>query len=247
MHAIILAGGLGTRLEPLTASTPKPLLRLGQLSVLEIALRQLQACGFTRVTLCVSYRGDDIRREFGDGDRLGLSVDYSWDHEPSGTAGPLLSAPGWETPALVMNGDILTTLNFAALFEAHREHGGVMTVVTRRCHVPIEFGVLELTDGRVCGIREKPELAIDTAAGIEVIDPEARTWLPDGSHLDMPTLIESLIAQGQDVHAYPFAGPWHDIGTPSNYESARTDFIADPARYLPAGTPLPVTELLSRL
>jgi NDP-sugar pyrophosphorylase family protein len=215
-------------------------------SILEITLLRLRACGFSRVTLCVSYRGDMIRREFGDGGRLGLSIDYCWDREPLGTAAPLLLVSEWETPALVMNGDVLTSLDFASVMASHRQHGGLMTVATHRCQVPVDFGVLDITDGRVRAIREKPRLPVDVAAGIQVVDPAVRTHLPDHGQLDMPTLVTALITEGQEVYAHPFAEPWHDIGTPSSYETARMDFLVDPERYLPGGLPGPDAEPATR-
>jgi NDP-sugar pyrophosphorylase family protein len=212
---------------------PKPLLRLGHFSILEITLRRLRACGFSRVTLCVSYRGDMIRQEFGDGGRLGLSIDYCWDRSPLGTAAPLMLVREWETPALVLNGDVLTSLDFASVMTAHRRNGGLMTVATHRSHVAVDFGVLDIADGRVRGIQEKPRIPIDVAAGVQVIDPAVRAYLPDHGQLDMPMLVAALIAEEQDVFAHPFDDPWYDIGTPASYEAAGMAFRVDPARYLP--------------
>ncbi|MDX2525303.1 sugar phosphate nucleotidyltransferase [Streptomyces europaeiscabiei] len=237
LHAIILAGGRGSRLGPLTAGMPKPLLRLGHFSILEITLLRLRACGFSRVTLCVSYLGDMIRRNFGDGGRLGLSIDYCWDRTPLGTAAPLLLVPEWDTPALVLNGDVLTSLDFSSVMASHRRNGGLMTVATHQSEVPVDFGVLDITDGRVRGIQEKPRIPIDVAAGIQVIDPAVRDYLPDDGQLDMPTLVAALITEGQEVFAHSFNEPWHDIGTPSSYEAARMAFLVDPARYVPSDLP----------
>lgn len=243
MHAIILAGGRGSRLAPLTADMPKPLLRLGQRSILEITLRRLRASGFTRVTLCVSHLGEMICREFGDGGWLGLSIDYAWDHTLLGTAAPLSSVSGWAESALVMNGDILTAIDFSTLVEAHRRAGGLLTVAIHRLHVPLDFGVVDFDEHhRVHTIREKPSIPVDIAAGIQVVDPEVRTYLPRTMPLDMPALVTALIADGHPVQAYPFTEPWHDVGTPTSYEAARKDFLIDPTRYIPSDTPLPVAE-----
>jgi NDP-sugar pyrophosphorylase family protein len=242
LHAIILVGGRGSRLGPLTADVPKPLLRLGRFSILEIMLRKLRTCGFIRVTLCVSHLGELIRREFDDGARLGLAIDYCWDREPLGTAAPLLRVSNWEAPALVMNGDILTALDFGSLMQAHQRGGALMTVASYRVEVPVDFGVLDIDEGRVRGIREKPRIPVDVAAGIQVVDPAVRAHLPQEGQLDMPMLVSALIAGGHRVLAHSFTEAWHDIGTPASYEAARMDFLIDPPRYVPDAFPQPTAE-----
>ncbi|MFC5833560.1 sugar phosphate nucleotidyltransferase [Nonomuraea insulae] len=235
MHAIILAGGRGSRLGRHTAKVPKSLLRLGYQSILEVMILRLRACGFTRVTLCISHLGDQIRDEFGDGARFGITIDYSWDRAPLGTAAPLRHVPDWEAPALVMNGDILTSLDFGALIDAHLRHGGLMTVATHRRLMPVDFGVVDFADDlRVLGIREKPRLPVDIDAGIHVLDPDIKEHLAREQVMDMPELLTALLDQGHEVWAYPFAESWHDIGTPESLAAAVQDFNRETSRYLPA-------------
>lgn len=232
MHAIILAGGRGSRLLPYTRSRPKPLMTLGRYSILEILLRRLRSCGFDRATLCIAHLGDMIRDEFGDGARLGLAIDYCIDEPPCGTAAPLRQVPDWDTPAVVMNADILTAVDFAHLHGIHVRSGCLLSVAVRRREVPMDLGVLHVAAGQVRAIWEKPTLAVDVSSGMYVIDPVVRELIPAGSTVDMPDLIESLIGSGEDVYAYRFADAWHDIGTPAGYLAAEREFLADPEHYL---------------
>ncbi|MFI1418630.1 NDP-sugar synthase [Streptomyces sp. NPDC020731] len=240
MHAIVLAGGKGTRLLPRTEQLPKPLLRFGPYPLLEIIVRRLRSAGFTRVTLCVSHLGEMIEEAFGDGHRLDVEIDYVRDEAPLGTAAPLLAVREWRAPAVVTNGDVLSAVDFAELYRAHRHRTGGLTVVVHRLHAPISYGVVD-TDGtdRITAIREKPLLPVDVAAGVYVADPAVRRYIPAGTPLDMPELIERLIAGAQRVGAYRFDGPWHDIGDPDSYQAAQLDFAASPERYLRADTEPP--------
>jgi NDP-sugar pyrophosphorylase family protein len=231
-----MAGGKGVRLGELTRDVPKPLLKLGGQSILEVIVTQLRATGFRRVTLCLSHLGELVRQEFGHGERFGVGIDYCWDREPLGTAAPLLLVERWESPALVMNGDILTTTDFGELVDAHRRSDALVTVAARRQHVPVDFGVLDTTpDGRVVGIREKPRISVDFSSGIYVIDPAARACVPPGLPMDMPELVTEAIGRGYVVRARRLPGAWHDIGTPAGYRHAVHEFRADPARYLRTG------------
>jgi NDP-sugar pyrophosphorylase family protein len=232
MHAIILVGGKGTRLARYTKHRPKALVELGRYSILEIILRQLRGCGFARVTLCISHLGHMIRDEFGDGRRLGLAIDYSVDEHPLGTAAPLRLVPDWTEPAVVMNGDLLTTLDFAGLRRAHDDSGSLLTVATRRRQMESSVGLLRLHEDRVTAVWEKPVVEWNISAGIYVADPFVRKYIPPGERIDMPGLITALIEHGELVYGHEFRGAWHDIGTPGDYKQARAEFCLNPARYL---------------
>ncbi|WP_433654919.1 sugar phosphate nucleotidyltransferase [Nocardia sp. CA-128927] len=236
MHAIILAGGKGARLLPYTKNRPKPLMRLGRYSILEVMIRRLRACNFDRVTLCIAHRGDMIREEFGGGGHLGLTIDYCTDQPPSGTAAPLLLVPEWDSPAVVMNADILTAIDFAHLHRVHEHSGSALTVAFQRRQVPVDLGVLQVIDGQVHAMWEKPSLAIDVSSGMYVIDPSVKDCVPDGETVDMPDVIEALLRKGERVNAYGFREEWFDIGTPTTYKNAEREFMAKQGHYLSPST-----------
>ncbi|MEU5161885.1 sugar phosphate nucleotidyltransferase [Streptomyces sp. NPDC020875] len=235
MRAIILTGGKGTRLRPYTENRPKGLLQLSRYSILEVIIRRLRGAGFSHITLCVSHLADQIRAEFGDGEPLGVRIDYSTDPRPLGTAAPLARVAEWHGPALVMNGDVLTALDFAELYRTHKDSGGVLTVASFRRPLPIGFGVLDVRDGAVAGIWEKPTLRLDISAGIYVADPAVLEAIVPGKAIDMPDLVGSMIESGRRVQVYSFTDRWHDIGTPERYEEAKRCFAADPDLYLRNG------------
>jgi NDP-sugar pyrophosphorylase family protein len=233
LHAIIMAGGKGTRLRPLTDKKPKALVKLAGYSILEIIIRQLTAQGFTRVTLCVGHLGAMIKSEFDDGGRFGLSIDYCWDVTPRGTAGPLRLVPDWTAPALVINCDVLTAIDFGALYQVHEESDTLLTVAARRHHVDIELGVLDIDEsGRITAIREKPQIPVDVAAGIYVAEPVVRDYVPADRPMDMPGLIGALGASKRNVRACALTGACHDMGTPAGYRAALNSFLADSQSYL---------------
>jgi NDP-mannose synthase len=232
VHAVILVGGKGSRLLPFTKYRPKPLMRLGRYSILEIILRRLRACGFERVTLCTAHLGEMIRAEFGDGRSLGLAIDYCTDDPPTGTAAPLLLVPDWDSPAVVMNGDVLTALDFAHFQQMHEQSGSVLSVAFQRREVPVELGVLQVGDRQVHAMWEKPSLAIDVCSGMYVADPSVRDFIPEGARVDMPDVIDALLKKSKRVNAYGFREEWHDIGTPATYRNAEREFLADQDYYL---------------
>lgn len=235
MHAILLVGGAGTRLWPYTRDLPKALVRLGRYTILEVILNRLRACGFDRVTLCVSHLREQITKEIGDGRHLGLRVDYSVDERPLGTAAPLLLVEDWTAPAVVMNGDVLTTVDFADLFRAHARRGGRLTVAFQRRRLATSVGVLHVREDRedrITAMWEKPNFEWNVCLGIYVADPAVRGHIPTNTPTDMPGLIGALIGHDEAVHGYRFTGAWHDIGTPAGYDRARAEFLADEDRYL---------------
>jgi len=232
MRAVILAGGKGVRLAPLTQVIPKPLVPLGGKPILEIVLRQLQSQGFRHVTLAVGYMADLIQAYFGDGRRLGLHLDYAFEEQPLGTAGPLAHIDGLDDTFLVMNADVLTDLDYRALMAYHHTHGAIATVSAYERQVRIDLGVIIADgDGRIRDYVEKPAYTHLVSMGIYIFEPDilahippaaAQTGHPDrpAGYLDFPDLVKHLLRQNQRVYFYPFNGYWLDIGRHEDYAKA---------------------------
>lgn len=234
MRAAILAGGLGTRLAPYTTVLPKPLVPIGERPILELIIHQLAARGFDRVDLCVAHLGELIRAYLEQSAAVPSSMEiaYHWEDEPSGTAGAIRDLELDGRPLLVMNGDILTTLDYTALIDFHVEQGAALTIAAHRKDVKIELGVIEGEAALVSGYIEKPTLSYEVSMGIYVYGPEAVERIPPG-RFDFPDLVLSLVEQGLPVRKYAFDGPWFDIGTPSEHELATAAYEAEPDRYEP--------------
>jgi len=221
MEAVVMAGGKGTRLRPLTYAIPKPLLPVGERPIMEILLLRLRKCGFRHAYVSIGYKGDLIRSYFGDGSRLGLSIDYVEEKEALGTAGALsLVKDRLESPFLVVNGDILTKLDFSRFYEFHLAEGAQMTVGGIEYRIQIPFGVIENDDGVVRGIAEKPTASYLVAGGIYALSPEAIAGLRPGERIDIPELMSSLVKRGKKVVTYKITDPWLDVGKMSDYEKA---------------------------
>jgi NDP-mannose synthase len=222
MRAVVLAGGFGMRLRPYTTILPKPLLPIGDRPILEIILRQLAAADFTRVDLCVGHLGELIRVYFSEGTVIPETLELGWHWEPEeplGTAGALRVVPGLEGTFLVMNGDILTTLDYRALIEHHRQSGAALTIAVHGKRVEVDLGVIELAGERVTGYREKPTLSYDVSMGVYVYEARALEHLPDGA-CQFPELVERLLAAGEHVCAHRSDDMWFDLGTIAEYERA---------------------------
>lgn len=216
-----MAGGKGTRLRPLTYAIPKPLLPVGEKPIIEILLGQLRRGGVRNAYVSIGYKGDLIRSYLGDGSRLGLAVEYVDEPEALGTAGALgLIKDRLTRPFLMVNGDILTKLDFSRFYEAHVSGGAVMTVGCVEYTVKIPFGVIENENGLVRGIAEKPEAAYLVAAGIYALSPEALAGVGGAAKLDVPDLMSGLVKSGKKVGAYHITEPWLDVGKMSDYEKA---------------------------
>jgi NDP-sugar pyrophosphorylase family protein len=236
MHAVILAGGEGTRLRPYTTVLPKPLIPVGDMPILEIVLRQLRRDGFKRVTLAVSYLAELIEAFCGDGSRFGLDIRYSREAKALSTAGPLRLVPDLDDTFLVMNGDILTTLDYAALVRHHREHGAAATLAMHRRSVKIDFGVVETgAGGTLERYIEKPEYHFTVSMGVNVLEPRALAHIADGEALGMPDLLLRLKAAGEKVIAYEAPCMWLDIGRMEDYETALDTFRVHRAEFMGDG------------
>lgn len=226
MRVIILAGGRGVRLAPLTEVIPKPLVPIDGRPIVEIVIRQLRSQGFRRITLAVGYMADLIRAYFQDGAKWGVAIDYSEEPKPLGTAGPLALIEGLHETFLVMNADILTDLNFTDLMAYHRATGGLATVAAYERQVKIDLGVIVKDgDGRIQDYVEKPTTRHLVSMGVYVFEPQVLAAIPPaGEYLDFPDLVKKLLAQGAPVHYFLFDGYWLDIGRHEDYARASEEF-----------------------
>jgi NDP-mannose synthase len=224
-RAVILAGGLGTRLAPYTNVFPKPLMPVGGRPILELVLRRLAKQGLTEVTLAVSYLEELIRTFFGDGSRFGVRIEYLREEEPLGTVGALSLLKDLPDPCLLMNGDVLTTIDIGDMMVLHRQSGAIMTVATQRREVKIDYGVLEIDQsGKIAGYREKPSLFYTVSAGINIMGRRALSHLRAGERCDVPELVGRIVEAGQQVVAYQGDYYWRDIGRPADYDQANQEF-----------------------
>jgi NDP-sugar pyrophosphorylase family protein len=221
---VLMAGGLGQRLRPLTDDTPKPLLPVGDRPLLEIIINRFTAQGFRKFYISVNYRADLVEAHFGDGAKFGAEIRYLREDEPLGTGGAVGLLP--ERPALpfvVMNGDLLTTINFEALVEFHHQHGADLTLCVRRYSHQIPYGVAEIQGGEVVSIVEKPNHECFISGGIYVLSPTVFDRLRPQRHIDMPDLMRELITEKCRVTAFPVTEYWIDIGRIEDLERARQE------------------------
>jgi NDP-sugar pyrophosphorylase family protein len=224
MRAVILAGGKGVRLHPFTVVFPKPLVPLGDRPIIEVLIQRLIAFGITDITLTLGHLAELIKAYFHHRPQLTAQawLRYIDEEEPTGTAGSLASVQGLDQTFLVMNGDLLTDLNFDALVSFHRRHGAALTIAAHQRRVKIDLGVLECGDDYgLIGYNEKPELTYDVSMGIYVYEPSVLKFIAPGMYLDFPDLVLKLIAAGQKVCAMPCDCLWLDIGRPDDYARAQ--------------------------
>lgn len=228
MKAVILAGGKGSRLAPYTKVLPKPLMPIGEdMPILEVLLRQLKRAGIEDVTLAVGYSAGLLHAFFQDGDRLGLRIAYSFEDQPLGTAGPLSLLGPLDDTFLVMNGDVLTSLRFPELLDRHRQRGAIATIASYVKKVRIDLGViLSNASDELVGYIEKPTYEFLVSMGIYVFEPRVLAYVGHRERLDFPDLVLRLLAAGEPVASYPFAGYWMDLGRLEDYEQATRDFEA---------------------
>lgn len=222
MTAVILSGGLGSRLKPFTEVIPKPLLPIGEKAVLEIQIERLKQYGFTRIILATNYRSEYIENFFGDGSKYGVSLKVSREEKPLGTAGPVKLLRGeLQDPFIVMNGDILTLLDFGAFYHFACSRDSYLTITTKEMVTPFQFGNI-FTDGdNVTGIEEKPNIKTNILAGIYVFKPEILEFIPDNEYYGMDTLIRDMICRKSPITHYPIKEYWLDIGRIEDYNAAQ--------------------------
>ena len=231
MRAVILAGGLGTRLRPYTTIIPKPLVPIGDRPVLEHIIRSLIRCGVDRIDLCVSHLGQLICVYLAHADLpRDVRLSFHWESQPLGTAGALASVPDLDGTFIVMNGDVLTTLDYGMLVAYHRERDAALTIAMHAQRVHVDLGVIDTEAGLVRAYTEKPTLRFQASMGVYVFDARALAWLPDGAS-DVPDLVIRLLEAGERVAAYESDADWYDIGTVGEYERAAADVERFPEKY----------------
>jgi NDP-mannose synthase len=234
MKTVILAGGKGTRLAPYTTIFPKPLVPIGDRPILEVIIRQLVRQGLGDILLSVGHLGELIEAYFQNGHRNipGLKLEYFRETHPLGTAGSLSMIPGLDETFLVMNGDILTTLNYQTLIEHHRQQRAALTIAMHRKDVPIDLGVLE-TDARgdLTSYKEKPLYSFEVSMGIYVYEPQVLRYMPKGQYLDFPDLVRLLLEKGEKISGFHSQDYWLDIGRREDYELAQLEFSSRSAEF----------------
>lgn len=223
VQAVIMAGGLGTRLAPLTADTPKPMLPVGGRPVMELIVERLQQAGIRRMHVTTHYRPEKIVEHFGDGRAFDVEIEYLNEERPLGTGGALGLLPVPREPVLVVNGDILTDVNYRAMVAFHKEHGADLTVAVRRYDFQVPYGVIECSGLYVQALTEKPQLNFLVNAGIYLLEPAVFAFIPTGQAFDMTDLIQRLLANDRLVVSFPIREYWLDIGEHADYIRADAD------------------------
>jgi NDP-mannose synthase len=236
-RAIIMAGGEGARLRPYTAVLPKPLMPIGDRPVLDIVIRQLRRANFERITIATGYLAELIEAFFRDGKVYDVPIDYFREYEPLGTVGALALIEDLDEPFLVMNGDVLTDMDYTALFEHHVASGAAVTVAATKRHVNISLGVMEFSDPatpeRLTHYVEKPTLSYEVSMGVYCFAPRVLDHIESNVRLDFPDLILRLLALGERVEAWRPDAYWLDLGRHDDYEQAMDDFESVRHRLLP--------------
>jgi len=223
LQAVVMAGGRGTRLRPLTEAVPKPMLSVGGRPLLERIVNQLREAGIRRVNIATHYLSEKIVDHFGDGHDFGVELNYVTEDSPLGTAGALGLMQTPKEPLLVINGDILTQVNFRAMLAYHREHRAILTVAVREYDLNVPYGVLRCEGPIIREIVEKPALSFFVNAGIYLLEPEVHRYIPNRKHFDMTHLIQTLIDEGKPVIGFPILEYWLDVGYLDDYTQAQKD------------------------
>lgn len=223
LRAIVMAGGYGTRLRPLTDELPKPMLPVGDRPLLEIIVNGLREAGIRHVNVATHYKSEMIAEHFKDGQGFGVDIRYVKEDQPLGTAGALSMLEESDEPLLVINGDILTRVDFRAMLNFHREHKSDLTVAVSQYEFRVPYGVIETDGVAVTGISEKPLVRQFINAGIYLLNPSIRRLIPNGQHYDIPDLIDRLLKEGRPVVCFPIREYWLDIGKSDHYHQAKAD------------------------
>jgi dTDP-glucose pyrophosphorylase len=226
VSAVVMAGGFGARLRPFTDATPKPMLPVGDKPLLERTIHQLRGAGITEVNITTHYLHDKIADHFGTGSGFGVNVNYVREDRPLGTAGALGLIARPQSTMLVINGDILTTIDFRAMTGFHRANAADLTVAVRLYEIKVPYGVVDCAGVRVTGVREKPSERYFVSAGIYLVEPRVWDFITGGEPLDMPQVIERVIGAGGSVVSFPLREYWLDIGRPDDYRRAQEDVEA---------------------
>jgi NDP-sugar pyrophosphorylase family protein len=232
-RAIILAGGRGTRLRPYTVVLPKPLMPIGDYPILEVIVRQLARAGFSRITLAVNHQAELIKAFFADGSKWNISIDYSFEETPLGTMGPLKLIRDLPENFLVMNGDILTDLDYGAFHDAHVSGKRLFSISSHIRQQMVDYGVLEVgAEQKLVGFREKPKSEYQVSMGIYMVSRNVLEHIPSGRPFGFDHLMLDLIKAGKHVAVQPFSGYWLDIGRPDDYAQAIDQFETMRSKFL---------------
>ncbi len=233
MRAILLAGGVGARLKPYTTVIPKPLMPVGEMPIMEIILRQLASHGFERVTVTLGYLGKLIKSYFGNGENLGIEIDYSHEEKPLGTMGPITLIRDLPEHFLVMNGDVLTDLPFSDFFKMHVSQNQFFSVATFQREISSEFGVIDVNpDGQLIGFREKPKVPFRVSMGVYMSSRRVIEQIPKNQPFGFDQLMLKLLAEGTSPFIYQHKGFWLDIGRSEDYILAQEEFEKNKSRFL---------------
>lgn len=223
---VLMVGGLGSRLRPLTETIPKPMLKVGNKPILQTIVEKFAEYGFTDIIMCVNYKSHIIQDYFGDGSAFGVTIEYVLEEQRMGTAGALsLLVATPDEPFLVMNGDLLTNVNFEHLLEYHNSQKATATMGVREYDFQVPYGVVNIDGNRILSIVEKPVHKFFVSAGIYILSPEILNLIPKNEFYDMPTLFEVLIEQGKKTISFPIREYWLDIGRMEEYERANSDYF----------------------
>ncbi len=223
LTAVVMAGGFGTRLRPLTASTPKPMLPVGGSPLLERIVNQLKKTGINDINITTHYLPEQITDYFGNGERHGVNIHYVSETEPLGTAGALGLIEKTDSPLLVINGDILTQVDFGAMLNFHKEQKAALTIGVRMYEFTIPYGVVECAGSRVCSLNEKPVKKFLVNAGIYLMEPEVHALIRPDEFINMTDIIDKLLQQSKTVSSFPIMEYWLDIGHVEDYNKAQSD------------------------
>lgn len=222
---ILMVGGLGTRLYPLTETTPKPMLKVGNKPILQTIVEKFAEYGFINIVMCVNYKSHIIQDYFGDGSNFGVNIEYILEEQRMGTAGALSLfnvIPG--EPFFVMNGDLLTNVNFEHLLDYHISQNAIATMGVREYDFQVPYGVVNVNGNQILSIEEKPTHKFFVSAGIYMLSPEVLSMIPKNEFYDMPTLFEALIKHGKTTISFPIREYWLDIGRMEEYERANSEY-----------------------
>ena len=223
VQAVIMAGGFGTRLRPLTDDTPKPMLPIAGRPLMERTIEGLQRAGVHRINVTTHYMPEKITEHFGSGHEFGVELNYVSEDQPLGTAGALGLLGEIDEPLLVINGDILTNTDFGSLVRFHHQQNALLTVGVRHYDLQVPYGVVEAENGRVIGLREKPTYDFFVNAGVYLLDPSVRQYIPRERRYDMTDLIELLLSMEKPVASYPILEYWIDIGKHDDFDRAQRE------------------------
>ncbi|MFW3426667.1 nucleotidyltransferase family protein [Aliarcobacter butzleri] len=222
---ILMVGGLGTRLRPLTETTPKPMLKVGNKPILQTIVEKFAEYGYTNIIMCVNYKSHMIQDYFGDGKEFGVNIEYVLENQRMGTAGALsLLKDKPKEPFFVMNGDLLTNVNFEHLHNYHLSTNSIGTMCVREYDFQVPYGVVNIKDSKIISIEEKPTHKFFVSAGIYMLSPEVLEYIPENQFYDMPTLFEKIISKGKNTISFPLREYWLDIGRIEEYKKANEEY-----------------------